>query len=57
MVGDADHEEGRTRGTEGVQAVVVKDASAIGERELAFPVWRGHVSKGRTALRRGGGSP
>jgi hypothetical protein len=39
------------RGTEGVQAVVVKDASAIGVREPATPAWRGDVPAGRKALR------
>jgi hypothetical protein len=34
-VGEADRGVWRTRGTEGVQAVVVKDASAIGVREPA----------------------
>ena len=49
-VGEADGGVWRTRGTEGVQAVVVKDTSASGVREPAAPAWR-------KALRRGAVRP
>jgi hypothetical protein len=56
-VGEADGGVWRTRGTEGVQAAVVKDASASGVREPAAPAGRGDVPAGRKALRRGAVRP